>query len=76
LQRRVVALTESTTLRIGGHRLRLGGADPARGTGLAGIERRLAAFDGIMAVTSPVGGPTIVVIDVPCALAGAPVRQG
>jgi signal transduction histidine kinase len=45
-----------------------GGADPARGTGLAGIERRLAAFDGILAVSSPVGGPTIVVIEVPCAL--------
>lgn len=45
-----------------------GGADPAGGTGLAGIERRLAAFDGILAVSSPVGGPTIVVIEVPCAL--------
>jgi signal transduction histidine kinase len=45
-----------------------GGADPARGTGLAGIERRLGAFDGILAVSSPVGGPTIVVIEVPCEL--------
>jgi signal transduction histidine kinase len=44
-----------------------GGADPARGTGLAGVERRLAAFDGILAVNSPPGGPTIVVIEVPCA---------
>ncbi len=45
-----------------------GGADPAQGTGLAGVERRLAAFDGILAVSSPPGGPTIVVIEVPCAL--------
>ena len=44
-----------------------GGADPDRGTGLAGVERRLAAFDGILAVNSPPGGPTIVVIEVPCA---------
>jgi signal transduction histidine kinase len=44
-----------------------GGADPAHGTGLAGVERRLAAFDGILAVNSPPGGPTIVVIEVPCA---------
>ncbi len=44
-----------------------GGADPAQGTGLAGVERRLAAFDGILAVSSPPGGPTIVVIEVPCA---------
>lgn len=46
----------------------VGGADPANGTGLAGMERRLASFDGILAVSSPVGGPTIVVIEVPCAL--------
>jgi signal transduction histidine kinase len=44
-----------------------GGADPSRGTGLLGVERRLATFDGIMAITSPVGGPTIVVLEVPCA---------
>jgi len=46
----------------------IGGADPARGSGLAGLERRLAAFDGILAVSSPPGGPTIVAIEVPCAL--------
>jgi signal transduction histidine kinase len=43
-----------------------GGADLAAGTGLSGVERRLAAFDGILAVTSPLGGPTIVAIEVPC----------
>jgi signal transduction histidine kinase len=48
-----------------------GGADPAGGTGLAGVERRLATFDGILAVSSPPGGPTIVVIEVPCALSSA-----
>ena len=48
-----------------------GGADPAAGTGLAGVERRLATFDGIVAVTSPVGGPTIVVIEVPSTLTHA-----
>ena len=36
----------------------VGGADPANGTGLTGVERRLAAFDGILAVSSPPGGPT------------------
>jgi signal transduction histidine kinase len=46
----------------------IGGADPARGTGLSGMERRLGAFDGILAISSPAGGPTIVVIEVPCAL--------
>jgi signal transduction histidine kinase len=45
-----------------------GGADPARGTGLQGIERRLAAFDGVLAVSSPPGGPTVVNMEIPCAL--------
>src|SRR5690242_19215164 len=45
-----------------------GGADPAHGTGLRGLERRLATFDGILAVNSPPGGPTLIVIEVPCAL--------
>ncbi len=45
-----------------------GGADPARGTGLRGIERRLAAFDGVLAVSSPPGGPTAVTMEIPCAL--------
>ena len=55
-------------LRIGvtdnGH----GGAEPARGTGLRGIERRLAAFDGVVAISSPPGGPTAVTMEIPCAL--------
>ncbi|MGV9757575.1 histidine kinase [Streptomyces tricolor] len=45
-----------------------GGADAARGTGLRGIERRLATFDGVLAVSSPVGGPTMVTMEIPCAL--------
>jgi signal transduction histidine kinase len=49
-----------------------GGADPARGTGLAGVERRLATFDGVLAVSSPPGGPTIVVLEVPCTLSRDP----
>jgi signal transduction histidine kinase len=45
-----------------------GGADPGNGTGLAGIERRLSTCDGVLAVSSPPGGPTIIAIEVPCAL--------
>lgn len=45
-----------------------GGADPQRGSGLLGLERRLGTFDGILAVNSPPGGPTIIAIEVPCAL--------
>ncbi|MGW0144588.1 histidine kinase [Streptomyces sp. NPDC004822] len=45
-----------------------GGADVSRGTGLRGIERRLATFDGVLAVNSPVNGPTMVTMELPCAL--------
>jgi signal transduction histidine kinase len=45
-----------------------GGADPAAGTGMLGVMRRLAAFDGTMSVSSPPGGPTLVTLEVPCGL--------
>ena len=48
-----------------------GGAVPRVGGGLRGIERRLAAFDGVIAVTSPVGGPTVVTMELPCELSSA-----
>ncbi|RHW27743.1 sensor histidine kinase [Nocardioides immobilis] len=43
----------------------IGGA-AADGGGLGGVARRLAAFDGTMAVDSPLGGPTTVRMEVPC----------
>jgi signal transduction histidine kinase len=43
-----------------------GGADPDRGSGLRGIERRLEAFDGLVQVSSPPGGPTVVTMEMPC----------
>jgi signal transduction histidine kinase len=46
----------------------IGGADPLAGTGLRGIERRLAAFDGTMTLSSPPGGPTVVTMELPCVL--------
>jgi signal transduction histidine kinase len=55
-------------LRIGVTDDGRGGADPALGTGLQGIERRLAAFDGVLAVSSPPGGQTVVNMEIPCAL--------
>jgi signal transduction histidine kinase len=55
-------------LRIGVTDDGCGGADPARGTGLRGIERRLAAFDGVLAVSSPPGGPTVANMEIPCVL--------
>ncbi|MGI5454202.1 sensor histidine kinase [Streptomyces sp. CA-249302] len=45
-----------------------GGAVPGAGSGLAGVERRLGTFDGVLAVSSPAGGPTMVTMEIPCAL--------
>ena len=45
----------------------VGGADPARGTGLAGLARRAESVDGTMEIASPPGGPTLLTVDLPCA---------
>ncbi|MFB6422468.1 sensor histidine kinase [Streptomyces microflavus] len=45
-----------------------GGARIGSGSGLSGIERRLGTFDGVLAVSSPAGGPTMVTMELPCAL--------
>ncbi len=45
-----------------------GGAVPTAGSGMWGVMRRLSAFDGTMKVSSPRGGPTLITLEVPCAL--------
>lgn len=45
----------------------VGGADPARGSGLAGLADRVAALDGRLVVSSPPRGPTRIVGELPCA---------
>jgi signal transduction histidine kinase len=45
-----------------------GGADEGRGSGLTGIHRRVAAFDGRLELTSPPGGPTRIRVELPCGL--------
>jgi signal transduction histidine kinase len=52
-----------------------GGADPAAGSGIRGLERRLGQFDGVLAVSSPRGGPTMVTVEIPCAVTPAPPRR-
>jgi signal transduction histidine kinase len=44
----------------------VGGADPARGTGLTGLARRAQSVDGTFEVVSPPGGPTVLSVDLPC----------
>ncbi|MEU9041350.1 MULTISPECIES: sensor histidine kinase [unclassified Kitasatospora] len=43
-----------------------GGADEHGGSGLVGIRRRVAALDGTATLTSPVGGPTELKVELPC----------
>ncbi|MEV7987294.1 histidine kinase [Micromonospora sp. NPDC085948] len=64
----------AVTADIGEDRLRIevrddgkGGAVVVPGGGLDGTRRRLAAFDGTLTVRSPVGGPTEIALEVPCA---------
>lgn len=45
----------------------VGGAATAKGHGLAGLRDRLAALDGTLEIVSPPGGPTRVIVEVPCA---------
>jgi signal transduction histidine kinase len=43
-----------------------GGADAGGGSGLTGIRRRVEAYDGILTMTSPPGGPTTMQVELPC----------
>ena len=44
----------------------VGGADPENGTGLVGLNERVSALDGWMQLISPLGGPTTLLVEVPC----------
>ncbi|TQJ46827.1 MULTISPECIES: sensor histidine kinase [Streptomyces] len=43
-----------------------GGVDESAGSGLLGMRRRVAALDGTARVSSPVGGPTVIEVELPC----------
>jgi signal transduction histidine kinase len=59
----VTGQEESLMLRVAddGH----GGADPAAGSGLAGLAQRARTVDGRLEVISPPGGPTRVTVELP-----------
>jgi signal transduction histidine kinase len=42
-----------------------GGATEEPGGGLAGLAERIRAVDGVFVVDSPVGGPTVVTVELP-----------
>ena len=44
----------------------VGGADPARGSGLRGLADRVEALDGRLTVSSPPGAGTVIAAEMPC----------
>lgn len=44
----------------------IGGAAPEHGSGLRGLQDRVTALGGGMYVISPIGGPTSIMIELPC----------
>ncbi|WP_051796335.1 sensor histidine kinase [Streptomyces sp. NRRL S-87] len=46
----------------------VGGADPAGGTGLTGLRKRVGSVDGTIEIDSPLGGPTVITVELPCGL--------
>ena len=52
-------------MRVTVHDDGVGGVDPARGTGIAGIRARVNAVDGTLTVSSPEGGPTTIIVEIP-----------
>ncbi|HEX9122405.1 MAG TPA: sensor histidine kinase [Actinomycetota bacterium] len=64
----------SVTVRRTGDRLTaqvqddgVGGATVADGSGLAGLRDRVRALDGDLHLLSPEGGPTVLMVEIPCA---------
>jgi signal transduction histidine kinase len=45
----------------------VGGADPRLGSGLRGLAERVGSVDGTFEVSSPIGGPTEIRVELPCA---------
>jgi signal transduction histidine kinase len=57
--------TPGTILRLTVRDDGIGGADPARGSGLVGLSDRSEALGGTLHVTSPPGGGTTLLIEIP-----------
>jgi signal transduction histidine kinase len=69
------ARSAAVAMRRHGDRLTLrieddgvGGADERAGSGIAGMRGRIEAHDGRLSLTSPLGGPTILHVELPCGL--------
>ena len=45
----------------------IGGADPSMGTGLQGLAERVTGMGATLDLLSPIGGPTTLLVEFPCA---------
>ena len=61
----IVASSSPTTLRVEVGDDGVGGADPGGGTGLRGLQDRVAAIGGTLAISSPAGQGTLAVAEIP-----------
>jgi signal transduction histidine kinase len=57
--------TPNTVVRLSIRDDGIGGADPAKGSGLTGLRDRIEAVGGTFDVTSPAGGGTTLLIEIP-----------
>jgi signal transduction histidine kinase len=57
--------TSDTVARLAIRDDGIGGADPAKGSGLTGLRDRIEAVGGTLDVTSPAGGGTTLLIEIP-----------
>ncbi|WP_405496974.1 histidine kinase [Streptomyces sp. NBC_00096] len=62
----LVTRTAADVLRLTVNDDGVGGADPAGGTGLTGLRKRVGSVDGNIMINSPLGGPTTVTVELPC----------
>jgi signal transduction histidine kinase len=55
----------AANVRVTIHDDGIGGVDATHGTGIAGIRARVNAVDGTLTVSSPPGGPTTLIAEIP-----------
>ncbi len=55
----------AANVRVTVHDDGVGGVDASRGTGIAGIRARVNAVDGSFTISSPTGGPTTLIAEIP-----------
>ncbi|NUT40134.1 MAG: sensor histidine kinase [Thermoactinospora sp.] len=63
----ITVRTDERLLHVSVYDDGVGGAALEGGTGLRGLSQRVDAVDGTFLLTSPVGGPTMITVELPCA---------